>query len=164
MRLSLFAVAALCVSPLAAHADTFDFSYTGSGTTASGVLTTSAPTNGMYTITGISGMRNGLNITGLDLTFGSPDELLYYPATDTGTALIPTYLDNDGFSYDVGSAKYNIFTSGTRPTVVENDGGPSIQFSITPGNTAVTPEPSSLALLGTGVLGLVGMMRKRFAR
>ena len=32
-----------------------------------------------------------------------------------------------------------------------------------PAAASVTPEPSSIALLGTGILGLAGLMRKRFA-
>ena len=39
----------------------------------------------------------------------------------------------------------------------------TLTYNYTPTAVAATPEPSSVALLGTGMLGLAGMMRKRYA-
>lgn len=38
-----------------------------------------------------------------------------------------------------------------------------MQFGLAPAASSITPEPSSFALLGTGLLGVAGVMRKRFA-
>jgi hypothetical protein len=46
--------------------------------------------------------------------------------------------------------------------ITDNTGQKAI-FDLTFG-TAPTPEPSSIALLGTGALGLMGMVRRRFSR
>ena len=87
-RLIALALTAVC-STLAAHADTFAFSYTGADITASGVFTGEVTSQaGVYNITGISGTRNGVAISGLNDQDPFADQLLYFPSTATfGTIL-----------------------------------------------------------------------------
>jgi hypothetical protein len=51
--------------------------------------------------------------------------------------------------------QYYDFTQGVDASLVNVGSGPTI-------NPTVTPEPSSLVLLGTGALGLVGVVRRKF--
>lgn len=149
----------------AAHADTvWNWRYSGSGIDASGTLRTAdaADANGFYQILAISGSRNGDLITGL---------------IPTGTAIPgnePYAVDNlikigsagqisvEGFGYALASGGYanpyfadflsppsysEVFTQG--PAFSEQ----AVTFSATP-----VPEPSSTALLMTG-LGAVVVTR-----
>lgn len=155
------------------------------------ITATSSPNPGVYYITGISGTTNGVSIAGLlpGGTYPPPppvgdqnDNLLFVPAQSGG------YLDFYGLAYSlVNGTDVNLYyqappnfdpgyfavVNGATPfTYVPdptNPSGPEIQYftplTITPGGvgTAVTPEPESLALVGTGILGIAGILRRRFA-
>ncbi len=152
----------------AALADTFSFS--GSTFSASGNFT--------YSNTATSGVFLGNTITGSALIGTTV-------ATITGLAPIAGFLGNDNLYYTGAAA---VALTGGRPfdfqgfaftlsngdaiTLFSDRGsdfeilgnfatGAQIASESAPIN--VTPEPGSLALLGTGALGVVGVLRRKFA-
>lgn len=158
--LTIFSVLAL---PFAAHADTFNFTATGSagGFNGSGQLVTSSNANGSDTITGISGS----GITGLlgVNTFNNNDNLLF-PSNSS-------LLDSRGFSFTdvMGNTAFNVniafVNSAYQVSFLDSDGVTAtlpLTFTINATTPVVTPEPSGLVLLGSGALGLAGFVRRRF--
>jgi hypothetical protein len=159
---SLVLAAAILAAPIAvAHADTFNFSATGSagGFSGAGTLTAAPNGSGKYLITAIS----GTGVTGLFAPngFNGNDNLLSPSASPT--------LDSHGFSFTAVNGPdtfdVNIFKKGSRYFAFFKDEDnftetTRVDFAL----RAATPEPSTLLLFGTGILGLAGATRRKLVQ
>jgi hypothetical protein len=162
----LLSAGVLVLSSMAANATSllWDFSYAGTGVTASGQLTTDSVLNGgAYLVTGISGQRNGESILALTPagtvnTSGGAlfSNNLLYPA--------PPVLDYAGITFQTLSGYFNLCFagSGCGSSGYQDINGQTLAF--TPVNLTVTqvPEPATLGLMGLGLLGL-GLIRRKKA-
>lgn len=168
--LGLLATAAL-VSVTPAKAGAFTFNYTlppnlalcplCTSLSASGTLTTSAPSGGFYTITAITGTWNGIAITGLlpPNTYAGNDNMLTTASLDltfngmSFTVAAPTGGDD-------GSGDVNIYLFAPAQYFETNNNYLSTStINVTPIVSGV-PEPSSVGLAALG-LGALAFWRRR---
>lgn len=175
------ALASILILPLTAHADTIDdFLLTGGGHTISYSLPASitipdSPSIEFayaYATATIDGVPGYSLLGGYD-AIASPigDLQLFVPQAISGYSTIlfqgPFFMTTELVPSDDPFNPFSIvatFTPGTYSLIGNgysspSEIGPDVPYTLTIAPqtaTAVTPEPSTLALLATGILGLVG--------
>lgn len=186
MRFRLFVAAtAMLSASLAAHADTvtYDFTYSSTSGNVAGETVTG---NGSFTVSHTPGSRMGtLTAFSFTDTIDSSEgdsTFLYTGLGALSSSTITLTLGGRDLADAMITTGYETGTNGGRVNFGLQDVGGTINDSTSTsalddfpaGNTvgggtvtfvsatSVTPEPSSFLLLGTGLLGMAGVLRKRF--
>jgi len=190
-KFTILPIAALLAVSAIAHADGVDLSTLAGGTPISnqysglvfsltgGGTTNGSPEIGYWTsdagTTGVSNSNSGEYPTAytLDVAFTAPVSSLSFTFDNYGNGNGSSYTAYDGTTVvDTGDiselGEFSLVTvSGSGITDLQISNGDSAYWLFEVGavtftsGDAETPEPSSLLLLGTGILGMAGMLRRK---
>jgi hypothetical protein len=155
-----------CTSALA---DTlFNYSYSGELVYGSGQITTNEVSPGTFQITSLTGSVDGVSIDGFLSAnfFEENDYFLNYPvgSPDPSVALDALFEGNSGPTFDLfdgGTVSVLYGENGYMLQICDPAGDQTTPLTITEVDSSPVPEPGSLALMGTGALGVAGILRRR---
>jgi PEP-CTERM motif len=187
MRFKLFVAAtALLSASIAAHADTVSFDFTYSSTSGD-VAGETATGNGSFTVSYTPGLRTGtLSAFSFTDTIDSSDgdsTFLYTGLNAVSSSTIILTLGGDiasamittdrEFGTDAGFGSVDFVLQDIAGAINDSTSAGTIAPDSIAGNTTgggtvtlvatTSPEPSSFFLLATGLLGVAGVMKRRFA-
>jgi hypothetical protein len=165
LGLYILAMTIFAATSSVAHADTFDFSFSGLFFSGSGTFTaTERGASNNYDITGVTGtITDWAGSSTITSLIGQGDNKLTYPQTGHGF-LLSSFFDAKGVSFGLadGDSIKLIDIAGIDSATISGPKGltvPELDTIDVNRNNSPVPEPSSLALFGTGILGIAGAMR-----
>lgn len=165
MKKVFFLLCGVLAGAMVASADNFNFTYNGAGLAVSGVMFSVPQGSGQYLVTDITGVYNGDAITGIvPISAGTLQGGGYYLSADNAwyyDNLLSTtfpYVDYYGILFTVANVgEVNLWFSD--PVIVSETA--SETMVVTDGSLVSAPEPGTLLMLGSGILGLAGILRRK---
>lgn len=177
LRVAILAIGLLLAT--SAFADTYQFTvtYNGVGGLGAGTLvftTNSLSPNGVIPLNQVtvSGVTPGMFLAQLQLLAPSPSSeaavSAVFDLNSNSGAFINEILYNNG-TFNLGTFSFSPWNLGSQ-NVSGNYGsdfccgGQGTNFGTVNVEDVTTPEPGSLALLGSGLIGLAGVVRRKLVR